>query len=626
MQALTRIFPYLQMALWAVMLWASVFSVDFSLFNGLVHAKQRVVEIFIPCLFVFVPLVYFLKSHWRITIVDVLVFILAAYLLVWEVLVVKSPYVSYFNSSFPVFLWLVLYWCIRTMPAGNILIWFVLISWLLVVIAQAVLGLMQLYDFLPSNHALFKISGSFHNPGPYSGFIATGLPLALVLLIQPFRVHSESVVDSKRMHLAGVGLQALAWLTIISVALVLPAAQSRAAWLAGAVGLIFVLLRTPVAPPYRERLVALWRSMSRLWRLASVVLFLVLMVAVVYGLYSYKKGSADGRWLIWRVTAELVKDKPLIGYGAGGFKANYMDAQAAWFASGKGSATDAMVAGSPETPFNELLKVSMERGVLALMVVLCLIWLVLKKRFPIYPLSGLQGALLCLLVFGLFSYPFDQAPLLVLLASFVAVLAGYSKPIFNVPVPTSRWLAVPLFLLFAAFTAYSYPFRKDFYQALRVWQEADAFYSMHAFEVAIEAYEEAYPVLASDGLFLQMYGKSLSMIGAYEKSNAILERTQACYGGIILQNTLGHNYDQLGEFSKAVAAYQKSRLMVPSALFSRYSLAKLYYKHGHYDLAREVANGILNSDVKIPSSATRDIMIEMNEIMKETSDVQTQFQ
>ena len=77
---------------------------------------------------------------------------------------------------------------------------------------------------------------------------------------------------------------------------------------------------------------------------------------------------------------------------------------------------------------------------------------------------------------------------------------------------------------------------------------------------------------------------------------------------------------------EAVAAYQKSWLMGHSSLFPRYSLAKLYYKHGQYDLAREVANGILNSEVKISSSAIRDIMIEVNEMMKEISNVLTQIQ
>ena len=37
---------------------------------------------------------------------------------------------------------------------------------------QAIYGNMQLYGFSPSNHGIFKMTGSFFNPGPYAGFLA----------------------------------------------------------------------------------------------------------------------------------------------------------------------------------------------------------------------------------------------------------------------------------------------------------------------------------------------------------------------------------------------------------------------------------------------------------------------
>ena len=44
---------------------------------------------------------------------------------------------------------------------------------------EAVWGLLQVYGYEPSNHSLYALTGSFYNPGPYSGFLAMCLPLAL---------------------------------------------------------------------------------------------------------------------------------------------------------------------------------------------------------------------------------------------------------------------------------------------------------------------------------------------------------------------------------------------------------------------------------------------------------------
>ena len=47
--------------------------------------------------------------------------------------------------------------------------------------AQAVYGNLQLYGIYPSYHNLFKLTGSFFNPGPYSGYLVSVLPVAVGL-------------------------------------------------------------------------------------------------------------------------------------------------------------------------------------------------------------------------------------------------------------------------------------------------------------------------------------------------------------------------------------------------------------------------------------------------------------
>ena len=47
------------------------------------------------------------------------------------------------------------------------------VVWLLMAAGtvEAVWGLFQVYGYEPSKHSLYALTGSFYNPGPYSGFL-----------------------------------------------------------------------------------------------------------------------------------------------------------------------------------------------------------------------------------------------------------------------------------------------------------------------------------------------------------------------------------------------------------------------------------------------------------------------
>jgi O-antigen polymerase len=57
--------------------------------------------------------------------------------------------------------------------------------------------------------------------------------------------------------------------------------------------------------------------------------------------------------------------------------------------------------------------------------------------------------------------------------------------------------------------------------------------------------------------------------------------------------------------------------MMPVMLFPRYLLAKLYNKSGQYEKARQTAKQVLNSPVKVESSATREMINEMSGLIEE---------
>jgi O-antigen polymerase len=164
-------------------------------------------------------------------------------------------------------------------------------------------------------------------------------------------------------------------------------------------------------------------------------------------------------------------------------------------------------------------------------------------------------------------------------------------------------------------TIWFFPKRQACYAALKTWNKADQFYNMRSFNTAVEAYQEAFPVLKDNGLFLQMYGKALSMDGKYKKSNQILAMAQKHLSSYIILNTLGDNCKALKNYNKAEAAYIQSGYMVPSMLLPKYLLAKLYENSGQHRKAIQIAGVILKSPVKVESTATHKMINEMKNII-----------
>jgi hypothetical protein len=151
-------------------------------------------------------------------------------------------------------------------------------------LVEAVWGLRQLYGFESSQHSLFKLTGSFFNPGPYAGYLAVVFPLALRYAFRP----------------SPFAFRLIAVIAGIAILLVLPAAMSRASWLAVVAGsAVAVYGGLRVKPVMTKRMK---------W-IAGIIAVLLLLFASV-GMYFLKKDSADGRALTWKISLQTIAKHP----------------------------------------------------------------------------------------------------------------------------------------------------------------------------------------------------------------------------------------------------------------------------------------------------------------------------
>ena len=407
--------------------------------------------------------------------------------------------------------------------------------------AEAVWGLLQVYGYEPSNHSLYALTGSFYNPGPYSGFLAMCLPIAL------------------HEWLKGRGIwKHLALVALVLMGVVLPSGMSRSAWLAALVASSYVLA------------VHHWKAVCRYWK--AVLAGLLLLVVLGIGAYHWKKDSADGRLLMWKIAfTEVIV--PWNGVGWEYVAGAYGEGQERYFASGKGTEQEEHVAGAPEYVFNEYLQVGLAWGMhtmfgIVFLVIFCLKWGHVSRQY------GVCGGLLSLSVFAFSSYPFQFMEfILAFLALLVACAMGYRK----------KWVGALALVLGIGIGAYLADNRPQ--------------------KNARQMFEQAH---------------ALHKAGKWWASTELLKETMKVSSDAMVLNIIGKNFQAMGQPKVAEHWYVRSTHRLPNRIYPYYLLAKLYADHPDVfpkEKLEWAVRMVQEKEPKVQSTAIRQMREEVKKLL-----------
>ncbi len=457
---------------------------------------------------------------------------------------------------------------------------------------ETIWGLAQLYGFIPSQHSHFELTGSFFNPGPYSGFLVVILPLALHYTLTTCRV-----------------TRILSGLVLVLLLLVLPATLSRGAWLAAIAGCGIVLGNYF---HLYNRLKSLFQKRKLTFSIVTLCL-LLFITGTFIGIYQLKKESADGRWLIWKVSSSLIASHPVTGVGFGHFAGAYGDAQATYFSAAQRSPGEEFVADAPETAFNEFIQITTETGIIGLVLFLTITLFAFKaaqhsgNKVPI----GTIGSLAAFLVFACFSYPFNVLPLLVLFSLLLAQCIPMQPGLRRLSGIFYLFLFLPVYFLTTG--------QQEREQAYKRWKSEQIYFNMQIFERTVDNYQKLYPLLKDQPAFLFEYGQCLARTGHPEASNLILKEATRLSADPMIRNIMGKNYQALKQYSQAESTFLKAAQMVPNRLYPLYLLAQMYNESGQLEKAITTARLLLEKAPKVPSSATEEMKRDMQ---KQIRDIQ----
>lgn len=433
---------------------------------------------------------------------------------------------------------------------------------------EAAVGLGQLAGIVTRGHAMFPMTGTFYNPGPFGGFLAMALPVGLSLRLS----------DRRWRRHAGAAM-------VMIILVVLPATASRSAWIAAALSCGLVALCR------RREAVTAW--LRRRWLPLTAA-----ALACCVGAYFLKADSADGRLFLWKIGLRACAAHPR-GVGWHSVAGAYGDAQEAYFASGDGTAAEIAVAGAPEYLFNEYLQVALAWGWLAgpafAGVLAASIAAAVRSRG-----YGAAGALTALAVFAFSSYPL-QFPLFVASGAMLVMASALSV--------RRRAPGIAAALLVAVAAALSVGPHRAMADARSGWQRVRYFYHAGQYAAAAEKMEPLRGDMDWNAHFMFELGHSLSRAGRYGESNDVLRDALRVCADPMPLNVIGNNYRGLGRRDSALEAYRRAADRLPGRMYPHYLMVRLSADETPADTAllREAARMVLEMPVKVMSPAVREM-------------------
>ncbi len=358
----------------------------------------------------------------------------------------------------------------------------------------------------------------------------------------------------------------LLFLAIFPMLVYLYFARARATWIAVAAEVVAVVFIYLI---YKKKV-----RVAALLAVAGVLLMLTVAPRIS------NVHMAQHRLAIWKNTVEMIKEKPILGYGLGNHKIFYPLFHRKAVVEKIYSEESQL-----ENVHNDFLQIQSELGIVGLLIMGWVGFLILKTahKYRELPVIAVVVAVIGLLTNAFFSFSFQRAIPPYFLMIFIAVLSVWSiKGYVAVRFPPVL-IAAPCVLLIAL-SGFHYQNAK----ADRLFWYLDSLEKMEAWRGVIDVGEQARRYNPYRSKIHSFLGRAYIQIKNPRKGVAYLERAirQTPYKMNSLLN-LGVGYAAIGDYEKAIKTYKKLLVIKPDYLKAHNNLGIVYLKQNDLDKAAE---------------------------------------
>lgn len=459
---------------------------------------------------------------------------------------------------------------------------------------QLFYGLLQLYGLTQSNNNIFPMTGFFYNPGPYSGYIATILPLCL-----------HRYLSENKKH-----LKLYFFFVLILLFSVIPAGMSRTAWIGTSVSCTLVLA---LHGNLYNKINSYFHTKRKRFIIYSCFVTFIISI-ILFSFFMIKKDSADGRLFIWKNTCSLIIENPWSGYGIGMFPYVYGKKQADYFSNKEYSEKEERIAGSPEFAFNDYLQLTVEAGFIGILIFLVLAIYIIKRGLQNKE-YGFVASIISLLIFALGSYPFQIISFWVIGLFLVAGCISSKKDKYILT--GNKKLKMVIILLISS-SILLHNKIQDYTPMIELWSKARLLINNEAFKPANVCYEKIYKYYEHNSYFLFEYAQNLIKQEKYNESNMILTRSTLISCDPMIYNVMGKNYQMMKYYERAESCFLYAANLLPGRIYPYYLLAKLYAEPNflNKEKVEQMAHIVLTKQPKVESKAIDEMRIEVRGLLE----------
>lgn len=445
-------------------------------------------------------------------------------------------------------------------------------------VLECIYALAQFFKILPTYNRYYAYTGSFDNPAVFAMLLSVCVSIAV------FYANNKTISRKGRT---------IWWTGAAGMLVFICFSESRTGFISAIISSSVVLLSA--SDILRKKL------LNR-----KVVFILIpLVVLLLFLLYRFKADSANGRLLMWRVSMEMIKEHPILGFGPDGFTAHYMEYQAQYLTENPDSMF-ILLADNVNNPFNEYLLVLVNFGLVGfslLLILLVLLFKSLKSLSEVYkPL--MIGLAVGIMIWSFFSYPFS--------VPFVWVIAMLISLVAFIPYGCKQYAKICVTLILCkvslVVTVHSFIFERE-------WKIISQRSMFGETETVLPDYARLYEQLNTNWKFMYNYGAELHFSKHYKESLSILEECQTMLNDYDVQMLIGDCLQNIGDTIAAIVHYNHAGKMVPSKFLPQYYIMNLCLYKGDTLNAVITANAILTKEVKVnQSKAIQRIISEAQEI------------
>lgn len=314
--------------------------------------------------------------------------------------------------------------------------------------------------------------------------------------------------------------------------------------------------------------------------------------------------SIKQRFLLWRISLEMLKKNPFLGVGIGAFKTNFLEEEVAFL---KEHPEKTPYAGEAKHSHNEYLQIGAELGGVGLSVFLLFLALVIfrtlrgikRDKDPL--LLGVLGSFVFFLTHIFFTFLLHLPAHSLLFFSLVGMVEGIVAPKKKVSLSKGRALLFGIFLFFLFFT--SFLTLRSFYSSTflkkgRILETQ--FKDKEAYKFYIKALR--WDPFSGEGHFLlaefyRRFGLYESALEEYKRALLYPEDINilATYSQSQIYYWLGWIYGRVGNYKEAEKWLKKILFLYPDHGPARYLLGVFYRNQGKVKDAKKELEKVYSS-------------------------------